>query len=575
MRSVLKYLGAYKKECVLSPLFKLLEASFELIVPLVVAALIDRGIAEGNTPYILRSGLILILLGAAGLAFALTAQFFAARAAAGFAAGLRLALFKKIQKMDYSSLDSLGTDTLITRMTSDVSQVQNGVNMFLRLLLRSPFIVAGAAIMAFTVDHGEAFLFLLLLLLLSLVIITIMKITAPAYRKVQERLDFITRRTRENLTGVRVIRAFCREREEAEDFERENTGYTDAAERAGRISSLMNPLTLVLVNLFTALLIYTGAVRVDTGILSRGALVALLNYMAQILVELIKLANLVVLISRAVASGERIGEILDRELPGDAGKIPFPESSSGGDLVEFKNVSFVYRGSQETSLSDISFSVKKGDSIGVIGGTGSGKTSLINLIPAFYEATEGEVLINGKDVREIDKRSLRDRIGIVPQKAELFRGTVRQNLCWGKPDANDGELWEALEKAQAADFIREKKEGLDLIIEQGGRNLSGGQKQRLTIARALVKKPEILILDDSASALDYATDAALRMAIREEAGKMTLFTVSQRTVSVRDADLIIVLDDGKIAGKGSHEELLRDCGIYREIYYSQFPDGEA
>lgn len=575
MRSVLKYLGAYKKECVLSPIFKLLEASFELIVPLVVAALIDRGIAEGNTPYILRSGLILILLGAAGLAFALTAQFFAARAAAGFAAGLRLALFKKIQKMDYSSLDSLGTDTLITRMTSDVSQVQNGVNMFLRLLLRSPFIVAGAAIMAFTVDHGEAFLFLLLLLLLSLVIITIMKITAPAYRKVQERLDFITRRTRENLTGVRVIRAFCREEKETEDFERENTGYTDAAERVGRISSLMNPLTLVLVNLFTALLIYTGAVRVDAGILSRGALVALLNYMAQILVELIKLANLVVLISRAVASGERIGEILDRELPGDTGKIPFPESSSGGDLVEFKNVSFVYRGSQETSLSDISFSVKKGDSIGVIGGTGSGKTSLINLIPAFYEATEGEVLINGKDVREIDKRSLRDRIGIVPQKAELFRGTVRENLCWGKPDANDGELWEALEKAQAADFIREKKEGLDLIIEQGGRNLSGGQKQRLTIARALVKKPEILILDDSASALDYATDAALRRAIREEAGKMTLFTVSQRTVSVRDADLIIVLDDGKIAGKGSHEELLRDCGIYREIYYSQFPEGEA
>lgn len=570
MKSLLVYLKDYKKETVLAPLFKLLEASFELIVPLVMAAVIDVGIENRDRPYIIKMCLILIALGGIGLICSITAQYFAAKAATGFAAKLRHELFWHIQKFTFTQMDTIGSATLITRMTSDINQVQAGVNLVLRLFLRSPFIVFGAMVMAFVVDVKAAFVFVVVIPLLSIVVFGIMLITMPLYKKVQANLDRVLLVTRENLTGARVLRAFNKEESEKKRFLSGNQILTDAQKYVGRIAGLMNPLTYIIVNAGTILLLYTGAVRVDKGILTQGEVVALVNYMSQILVELVKLANLIITVTKAIACGNRIEKILEEKPDRKDGKWKWEENEET-PFIEFKHVSLVYDGNGAESIEDITFTAKKGDIIGIIGGTGSGKSSLVNLIPRFYDVTKGEVRINGKDVKEYETESLRARIGVVPQKAALFKGTIAENIRWGKADAIEEEIAEALETAQAAEFVEKKEGKLSYNIEQNGRNLSGGQRQRLTIARALVRKPEILILDDSASALDFATDAALRKALRARKEKMTVFIVSQRAASVQEADQIIVLDDGEIAGKGTHKELLLNCPAYQEIYYSQFP----
>lgn len=570
MKSLFAYMKDYKKECVLGPLFKLLEASFELMVPLVMAAVIDVGIANGDRGYIGRMCLVMAALGVIGLVCSITAQFFAAKASVGVAAKLRRALFAHIQELSFTEMDTAGTSTLITRMTSDINQVQNGLNLALRLLLRSPFVVFGAMVMAFTIDAPAALVFVVAIPLLAVVVFGVMLWTMPRYKKVQAGLDRVLGNTRENLTGVRVIRAFGREEAETGRFETENNALTKLQEHVGRVSALMNPVTYVIINLATVVLIWVGAVRVDTAIITQGAVVALINYMSQILVELIKLANLIINITKALACASRVQGVLDTESSMEAPQALSNVVEQNQERVTFRNVALTYQGAGAASLSGLSFSVKPGETVGVIGGTGSGKSSLVNLIPRFYDATQGDVLVDGHNVRDYPLASLREKVGVVPQKAVLFTGTIRDNLKWGKPDATDEELWQALETAQARDFVEEKPGGLDEPVSQGGKNFSGGQRQRLTIARALVRKPEILILDDSASALDFATDARLRKAIRQMEGGPTVFIVSQRASSIRYADKIIVLDDGEAVGIGTHEELLKHCEVYREIFESQF-----
>lgn len=583
MKKLLNYLSAYKKEAVLAPLFKMLEASFELLVPLVMAQIIDTGIKNQDLAYILKMGAVLVLLGVIGLACSLTAQYFAARAAVGFGAGVRWALFRHINRLSYSEIDAQGTATLITRMTSDVNQVQSGVNLTLRLFLRSPFIVFGAMIMAFTIDVKSALIFAAAIPLLSLVVFGIMLISMPLYKRVQRQLDWVMQITRENLTGARVIRAFNREQDEIASFKEEGGLLIRFQIFVGRISALLNPVTYVIVNLAIVVLIYTGAGQVDSGRIPQGEVVALVNYMSQILVELIKLANLIISITKALACAGRISSVFEMESsiadPGEEKGRQVKEEEnppvSGTPRVSFQNVSFSYQGSKEESLSDISFDAVPGEIIGVIGGTGSGKSTLVNLIPRFYDATKGQVLVNGTDVRAQSLSKLRGQIGVVPQKAVLFKGTVRDNIRWGKEDASDREIEEALETAQALEVVKSRENGLDAMIFQGGKNLSGGQRQRLTIARALVRKPQILILDDSSSALDFATDARLRKALRERTGGAAIFLVSQRASALRHADQILVLDDGRLAGKGKHEELLETCPVYREICLSQISGEEA
>lgn len=570
MKSLFAYMKDYKKECVLGPLFKLLEASFELMVPLVMAAVIDVGIANGDRGYIGRMCLVMAALGVIGLVCSITAQFFAAKASVGVAAKLRHALFAHIQELSFTEMDTAGTSTLITRMTSDINQVQNGLNLALRLLLRSPFVVFGAMVMAFTIDAPAALVFVVAIPLLAVVVFGVMLWTMPRYKKVQAGLDRVLGNTRENLTGVRVIRAFGREEAETGRFETENNALTKLQEHVGRVSALMNPVTYVIINLATVVLIWVGAVRVDTAIITQGAVVALINYMSQILVELIKLANLIINITKALACASRVQGVLDTESSMEAPQALSNVVEQNQERVTIRNVALTYQGAGAASLSGLSFSVKPGETVGVIGGTGSGKSSLVNLIPRFYDATQGDVLVDGHNVRDYPLASLREKVGVVPQKAVLFTGTIRDNLKWGKPDATDEELWQALETAQARDFVEEKPGGLDEPVSQGGKNFSGGQRQRLTIARALVRKPEILILDDSASALDFATDARLRKAIRQMEGGPTVFIVSQRASSIRYADKIIVLDDGEAVGIGTHEELLKHCEVYREIFESQF-----
>ena len=567
MKKLLVYLKGYEKETVLAPLFKMLEALFELFVPLVMAAVIDVGIGGHDRGYVIRMCLVLIALGVIGLACSITAQYFAAKAATGFSTVLRRELFAHIQSLSYTEMDNLGTSTLITRMTSDINQVQSGVNLVLRLFLRSPFIVFGAMVMAFTVDVKAAMIFVVAIPMLSVVVFGIMIWTMPLYRRVQGALDKVLGLTRENLTGVRVIRAFCLEEQEQTHFREKNECLTDMQKFVGKISGLMNPLTYIIVNGAVVVLLYTGAIRVDQGIITTGAVVALVNYMNQILVELVKLANLIINITKSVACGNRIQSVL--EIPSSM-KNGSDTNLARADEVVFDHVGLTYAQAGTESLTDIDFSAKAGQTIGIIGGTGSGKSSLVNLIPRFYDATAGAVKINGKNVKDFDLETLRKMVGIVPQKAVLFKGTIEDNLRWGKKDATEEELWEALETAQAAEFVRERADGLQAKVDQGGKNLSGGQRQRLTIARALVGHPGILILDDSASALDFATDAALRKALREMKGSPIVFIVSQRTSSIRHADQIIVLDDGMVAGIGTHQELLENCPVYQEIHYSQF-----
>ena len=570
MKKLLKYLKGYTKECILGPLFKLFEATLELLVPLVVGAMIDNGIEQSNTPYIVKAALLLLLLGAVGLAFSVTAQFFAAKASVGFVTRLRSALFQKVGKLSYDDLDRMGTSSLITRMTADCNTVQSGANLALRLLLRSPFVVFGAMVMAFTVDVPSAIIFTVVIPVLSVVVFGIMLWTIPLYKKVQTKLDGVVTATRETIGGARVIRAFCREEQKIEEFHEENGALTAAQKFVGRISNLLNPVTFIIINAATLFLIYRGALRVDNGILTQGEVVALYNYMGLILVELIKLASLIISIAKALASAGRIATVLETEPSMKNGTRPF--EAKGEEILSFENVSLRYVGAGEDSLSDITFSVKRGETVGIIGATGSGKSSLINLIPRFYDATEGRILLFGEDIRSYDTESLREHIGVVPQKAVLFKGTLRDNMKWGREDAIDSEIASALETAQATKVV-EDKGGLDAEIEAGGRNLSGGQRQRLTIARALVKRPEILILDDSASALDFATDAALRSALREDTKGSTLFIVSQRASSLLFADKIIVLDDGEAIAIGTHGELLTTCPLYREIYETQFQGG--
>ena len=571
MKKLLIYLKAYRKEACLAPIFKMLEAVFELFVPLVIKGIIDYGIAAEDRAYCLRMGLLLLLLAVIGLAMATTAQWFSARAAAGFAAKIKQVLMEHIQKLSYTELDTIGTSTLITRMTSDVNQVQTGTNLVLRLFMRSPFIVFGSMIMAFTIDFKAAMIFVITIPLLSVVVFGIMLSSIPLYKKVQSQLDRVLGITRENLTGVRVIRAFNKEEEEISHFKTENEQFTRLQTFVGKISALMNPLTFVIVNSAILILVWTGAWRVEGGILTQGAVVALVNYMSQILVELIKLADLIINITKAVACGNRIQKVLEVEPSMENGSKECIESKSTlENAVDFNNVSLTYAGAGAPSLTDIDLHVKTGQTIGIIGGTGSGKTSVVNLIPRFYDATQGNVLVFGKPVKEQDMESLRSQIAVVPQKAVLFAGTIRENMKWGKEDATDEEIMEALTIAQAAEVVQKKEGGLDAFVEQGGKNLSGGQRQRLTIARALVRKPRILILDDSASALDFATDAALRKAIREMKNAPTVFIVSQRTSSIRFADQILVLDDGKSVGVGTHDELLASCSVYKEIYDSQY-----
>ena len=571
MKKILIYLKAYRKEACLAPIFKMLEAVFELFVPLVIKGIIDYGIAAEDRAYCLRMGLLLLLLAVIGLAMATTAQWFSARAAAGFAAKIKQVLMEHIQKFSYTELDTIGTSTLITRMTSDVNQVQTGTNLVLRLFMRSPFIVFGSMIMAFTIDFKAAMIFVITIPLLSVVVFGIMLSSIPLYKKVQSQLDRVLGITRENLTGVRVIRAFNKEEEEISHFKTENEQFTRLQTFVGKISALMNPLTFVIVNSAILVLVWTGAWRVEGGILTQGAVVALVNYMSQILVELIKLADLIINITKAVACGNRIQKVLEVEPSMENGSKECIESKSTlENAVDFNNVSLTYAGAGAPSLTDIDLHVKTGQTIGIIGGTGSGKTSVVNLIPRFYDATQGNVLVFGKPVKEQDMESLRSQIAVVPQKAVLFAGTIRENMKWGKEDATDEEIMEALTIAQAAEVVQKKEGGLDAFVEQGGKNLSGGQRQRLTIARALVRQPRILILDDSASALDFATDAALRKAIREMKNAPTVFIVSQRTSSIRFADQILVLDDGKSVGVGTHDELLTTCSVYKEIYDSQY-----
>lgn len=571
MKKLLIYLKAYRKEACLAPIFKMLEAVFELFVPLVIKGIIDYGIAAEDRAYCLRMGLLLLLLAVIGLAMATTAQWFSARAAAGFAAKIKQVLMEHIQKLSYTELDTIGTSTLITRMTSDVNQVQTGTNLVLRLFMRSPFIVFGSMIMAFTIDFKAAMIFVITIPLLSVVVFGIMLSSIPLYKKVQSQLDRVLGITRENLTGVRVIRAFNKEEEEISHFKTENEQFTRLQTFVGKISALMNPLTFVIVNSAILVLVWTGAWRVEGGILTQGAVVALVNYMSQILVELIKLADLIINITKAVACGNRIQKVLEVEPSMENGsKECIEEKRTPANAVDFNHVSLTYSGAGAPSLTDIDLHVKTGQTIGIIGGTGSGKTSVVNLIPRFYDATQGNVLVFGKPVKEQDMESLRSQIAVVPQKAVLFAGTIRENMKWGKEDATDEEIMEAITIAQAAEVVQKKEGGLDAFVEQGGKNLSGGQRQRLTIARAMVRKPDILILDDSASALDFATDAALRKAIRGMKLSPTLFIVSQRAASLMHADKIIVLDDGKVAGIGTHDELLAGCEVYQEIYYSQF-----
>ena len=571
MKKLLIYLKAYRKEACLAPIFKMLEAVFELFVPLVIKGIIDYGIAAEDRAYCLRMGLLLLLLAVIGLAMATTAQWFSARAAAGFAAKIKQVLMEHIQKLSYTELDTIGTSTLITRMTSDVNQVQTGTNLVLRLFMRSPFIVFGSMIMAFTIDFKAAMIFVITIPLLSVVVFGIMLSSIPLYKKVQSQLDRVLGITRENLTGVRVIRAFNKEEEEISHFKTENEQFTRLQTFVGKISALMNPLTFVIVNSAILVLVWTGAWRVEGGILTQGAVVALVNYMSQILVELIKLADLIINITKAVACGNRIQKVLEVEPSMENGsKECIEEKRTQANAVDFNHVSLTYSGAGAPSLTDIDLHVKTGQTIGIIGGTGSGKTSVVNLIPRFYDATQGNVLVFGKPVKEQDMESLRSQIAVVPQKAVLFAGTIRENMKWGKEDATDEEIMEALTIAQAAEVVQKKEGGLDAFVEQGGKNLSGGQRQRLTIARALVRKPRILILDDSASALDFATDAALRKAIREMKNAPTVFIVSQRTSSIRFVDQILVLDDGKSVGVGTHDELLKTCSVYKEIYDSQY-----
>lgn len=571
MKKLLIYLKAYRKEACLAPIFKMLEAVFELFVPLVIKGIIDYGIAAEDRAYCLRMGLLLLLLAVISLAMATTAQWFSARAAAGFAAKIKQVLMEHIQKLSYTELDTIGTSTLITRMTSDVNQVQTGTNLVLRLFMRSPFIVFGSMIMAFTIDFKAAMIFVITIPLLSVVVFGIMLSSIPLYKKVQSQLDRVLGITRENLTGVRVIRAFNKEEEEISHFKTENEQFTRLQTFVGKISALMNPLTFVIVNSAILVLAWTGAWRVEGGILTQGAVVALVNYMSQILVELIKLADLIINITKAVACGNRIQKVLEVEPSMENGsKECIEEKRTPANAVDFNHVSLTYSGAGAQSLTDIDLHVKTGQTIGIIGGTGSGKTSVVNLIPRFYDATQGNVLVFGKPVKEQDMESLRSQIAVVPQKAVLFAGTIRENMKWGKEDATDEEIMEALTIAQAAEVVQKKEGGLDAFVEQGGKNLSGGQRQRLTIARALVRKPRILILDDSASALDFATDAALRKAIREMKNAPTVFIVSQRTSSIRFADQILVLDDGKSVGVGTHDELLTTCSVYKEIYDSQY-----
>ena len=568
MKKILKYLKGYEKQCVLGPLFKLLEATFELFIPLVVASIVDQGIGSGDRGYILKMCLVMIALGLIGLAMAVCAQYFSAVAAVGFSTRLRHVVLEHILGLSYSQIDQLGTSTMITRMTSDINQVQNGVNLTLRLLLRSPFVVFGAMIMAFTIDAQAALTFAGLIPVLCVIVFGIMLITMPKHKQVQSSLDQVTSATRQNLAGVRVLRAFCKEEDEVASFEKHTENLTLCQLSAGRISALMNPLTFVAVNLAVVILVQIGAWKVDGGILTQGLVIALYNYMSQILVELIKMANLIISISKAVACGNRLAAVFELEPDQMNGK---QKAGKMDGAVEFRDVTAHYAGAGHPSLEHISFTAMPGQTIGIIGGTGSGKSTLVNLIPRLYDCTEGTVLVDGVDVRQYDLTSLRKRIGVVPQKSVLFRGTIRQNLLWGNEEATEAELWNALETAQAREVVQGKDGGLDAEVSQGGSNFSGGQRQRLTIARALVRKPEILILDDSASALDYATDANLRMAIRNMENPPTTFIVSQRAASVRYADQILVLDDGELAGKGTHEELLQTCPVYQEIYYSQFP----
>lgn len=574
MKSLMKYLKDYKKECVLSPLFKLLEATFELFVPLVMAAVIDKGIGHTDKPYIVKMCLVLIALGIIGLVCSITAQFFAAKAAVGFATKLRHALFGHIQSLSFSEIDTLGTSTLITRMTSDVNQVQNGVNLVLRLLLRSPFVVVGAMVMAFTIDVKAALIFVVAIPLLCIVVFAIMFVSIPLYKKVQAGLDRVLLGTRENLTGVRVIRAFNKEKDEVERFNESNAALTKIQMYVGRISALMNPITYIIINGGIVALIYVGAIRVDSGAISQGQVVALVNYMSQILVEVVKVANLIISCTKALASANRIESIFDvKASVCDKTEVMLGDSSSEY-AVEFNNVYLKYKDAGEDALSNIDFKVKRGETVGIIGGTGCGKSSIVNLIPRFYDATGGEVKVNGVNVKDQPVEKLRDIVGMVMQKAVLFKGTIRDNMKWGNENATDAEIYEALDISQSREFVEQKPDKLDEMIEQGGKNLSGGQKQRLTIARALVKKPQILILDDSASALDFATDAKLRKAIASMEGKMTVFIVSQRTSSIQHADKIVVLDDGQIVMIGTHEELLEKCEEYREIHYSQISKDE-
>lgn len=592
MKRLMVYLKNYKMESILAPLFKMLEATFELFVPLVMADIIDIGIASEDRHYIYMKCLLLIALGLIGLVCSLTAQYFAAKAAVGFSAEMKHSLYAHIQSLSYTELDQLGASTMITRMTSDANQVQNGVNMVLRLFLRSPFIVFGAMIMAFTIDIKAALVFVFAIPLLCLVVFGIMMISLPLYRKVQAGLDQVLGITRENLTGVRVIRAFHKEESEITQFDKHNKSLTALQTYVGKISALMNPVTYILINIATVVLIYVGALQVNAGNLTQGNVVALVNYMSQILVELIKLANLIITVTKAVACANRIQSVfemepsMDRRAQADTGvgiasrleKTDLRKeagTADAGNAVVFDHVSLKYQGAGENSLTDIHFTVPKGQTVGIIGGTGSGKSSVVHLIPRFYDVTEGFVLVDGKDVRAYDMEELREKIGIVMQKAVLFKGTIRENLCWGKKNATDEELWQALRIAQAEDFVKEKIGQLDGEVAQGGKNLSGGQRQRLTIARAVVRQPEILILDDSASALDYATDAKLRSAIRNMPGSPTVFIVSQRTASIMYADQIIVLEDGAVAGIGTHDELLKKCEVYREIYESQFKKEEV
>ena len=582
MKTLLAYLKDYKKESILAPLFKMLEASFELFVPLVMAAIIDVGIANQDKPYIVKMCFVLIALGIIGLVCSITAQYFAAKAATGVGTGIRHGLFEHIQKFTFTEMDQLGTSTLITRMTSDINQIQSGVNLVLRLFLRSPFIVFGAMIMAFTVDVKAALVFVVTIPLLSLIVFGIMLVTMPMYKKVQADLDQVLLATRENLTGARVIRAFNKEEDETKRFENANQILTDAQKYVGRISGMMNPLTYIIVNGAIIALIYVGAVRVDIGDLTQGQVVALINYMSQILVELVKLANLIISVTKAAACLNRVESVLAVKPDMNEGDVRWKSNSSEADrdlknkipVVEFSHVSLTYKGTSDTSLSDINFCAEKGQTIGIIGGTGSGKSSLVNLIPRFYDATDGTVKINGRDIKEYQTENLREHIGVVLQKAVLFKGSIADNLRWGKEDATEQEMYEALDISQAREFVDTKQGGLEFQIEQGGRNLSGGQKQRMTIARALVRKPEILILDDSASALDFATDAALRKSIKEMKNQPTVFIVSQRAASIQYADQIIVLDDGAMAGIGTHKELMKNCEVYRQIAMSQLSEEE-